>query len=375
MRRQARDYDPLMAGGQDVVVVGGGVIGCAVARELARRGARVRLFESRTVGAGATQASAGILAPYIEGHERGLLFDLGVRSLAMYDSFVREVGEESGLEIEYRRCGTLEVATDAAAAARLSRTAATEPHLRWLNAAEARAREGALAASMEGALFAAGHGYVAVPSLMDALAWAALRHGVQLEAAHRVTGVRANGRGVTISTEDGTSWSAGQVVIAAGSWAGQLDMADPAASHVRPVRGQLIRLHWRGAPLSHIVWGPDCYVVPWQNHTVLVGATVEDVGFDERTTAAGVRDLLDAVCELLPEAWGATFLEARVGLRPATPDGLPFLGASEQSDRIVYATGHYRNGVLLAPLTARLVADLIVDGKADPVLARLRPGR
>ena len=101
------------------------------------------------------------------------------------------------------------------------------------------------------------------------------------------------------------------MVIAAGSWAGQLDVDDGAASAVRPVRGQLLRLQWRGAPLHHIVWGPDCYVVPWQDSTVLVGATVEDVGFDERTTAAGVRDLLDAVCELLPEAWRATFLEAR----------------------------------------------------------------
>jgi glycine oxidase len=210
---------------------------------------------------------------------------------------------------------------------------------------------------------------------MDALAWAALRHSVQIEAAHRVTGIRTDPAGVAISTEDGTSWSAGHVVIAAGSWAGQLDVDDPAASAVRPVRGQLLRLHWRGAPLARIVWGPDCYVVPWQNSTILVGATVEDVGFDERTTAAGVRDLLDAVCELLPEAWGATFVEARVGLRPTTPDELPFLGPSERSDRIVYATGHYRNGVLLAPLTAQLVADWIVDGTEHAAFRALRPGR
>ena len=108
---------------------------------------------------------------------------------------------------------------------------------------------------------------------------------------------------------------------------------------------------------------------------VLVGATVEEVGFDERTTAAGVRDLLDAVCELLPEAWGATFIEARVGLRPATADGLPFLGPSSVSERIVYATGHYRNGVLLAPLTAELIANLISDDRVDPALESLRPER
>ena len=94
-------------------------------------------------------------------------------------------------------------------------------------------------------------------------------------------------------------------------------------------------------PLSHVIWGKDCYVVPWRDGTVLVGATVEEVGFDERTTAAGVRDLLDAVCELLPEAWGATFLEARAGLRPATPDALPIIGPSPSIEGVVYATGHY----------------------------------
>src|SRR5687767_9025921 len=179
-----------MSGGKDVVVIGAGIIGCAVARELARRGASVRLFESRTIGAGATQASAGILAPYIEAHERGLLFELGVRSLEMYDTFVADVSSESGLEIEYRRCGTLEVATDAATAARLRAAAAGDPALQWLDPASARGREAALASSIEGAALASVHGYVAVPPLMDALSWAALRHGVQIEAAHRVTRIR-----------------------------------------------------------------------------------------------------------------------------------------------------------------------------------------
>jgi glycine oxidase len=364
-----------MARRQDVVVIGAGIIGCSIARELGRRGMSVRMFEARTIGAGATQASAGILAPYIEAHDRGPLFALGVRSLGMYDGFVRAVSDDSGLKIEYRRCGTLEVAMDPATATRLQQSAAADPILRWLDAPSARGQEVALATSIEGALLASGHGYVAVPSLMDALAWAALRHGVQIEAAHRVTGIRPDQHGVTVSTDDGTSWAADRVVIAAGSWAGRLDIDDPAAATVKPIRGQLLRLQWRGAPLAHIVWGPDCYVVPWQNNTVLVGATVEDVGFDERTTAAGVRDLLDAACELLPETWRATFIEARVGLRPATADGLPLLGPSQRSDRVIYATGHYRNGVLLAPLTAELIADLIVEGRKDQALETLKPER
>ena len=129
--------------------------------------------------------------------------------------------------------------------------------------------------------------------------------------------------------------------------------------------GQLLHLGWHGRPIETIVWGPGCYVVPRTDGTVLVGATVEEVGFDERATSAGVRELLDAAGELLPESWGATFLGARVGLRPATPDDLPILGPDSRVPGVVYATGHYRNGVLLAPITARLIADWIADGAGD----------
>jgi glycine oxidase len=176
-------------------------------------------------------------------------------------------------------------------------------------------------------------------------------------------------------TSDGTDWTADAVVIAAGSWSGQLGLREAAARDVRPVRGQLLRLSWHGEPLTHVLWGPDCYVVPWLDGTVLVGATMEEVGFDERTTAAGVRDLLDAVCELIPEAWGASFVEARAGLRPATRDGLPIIGRSTEVAGVFYATGHFRNGVLLAPLTAQLVADLVLDGIADPALRATAPDR
>jgi glycine oxidase len=140
-----------------------------------------------------------------------------------------------------------------------------------------------------------------------------------------------------------------------------------AAVPVRPVRGQLVQLESPAPLLRHVIWGPDCYLVPWADGTLLVGATSEDAGFDERATAAGVRDLLEAVCELVPHAWQAGFTGVRVGLRPATPDELPIVGASARLPGLVYATGHYRNGILLAPLTARLVAALILEEHADPV--------
>jgi len=364
--------------GGDVIVVGGGVIGCAITQELARRGARVRLIEARTVAAGATRASAGILAPYIEGHERGPLFDLTLRSLALYDRFITSVTADSTVTVDYRRCGSLEIPADDDAADEMrcaaQQLAGTE--LQWLTADEARRLERGLPATIPGALLSPMHGYVAVPELIEALVWSALRHDAEIETGRRIVAIDPAGAGVTVRDDEGNSWQAPHVVVAAGSWTDEIRLPETPASAVRPVRGQLIRLTWNAPPLSHVIWGRDCYVVPWQDGTVLVGATVEEVGFDERTTAAGVRDLLEAVCELLPEAWGATFVDARAGLRPASADGLPVVGRSSTVPGLLYATGHFRNGILLAPLTASLVADLILENRdEDPALALMSPSR
>ena len=313
-----------MSGGQDVVVSGRGDHRLfAVARELARRGAGGPPVRSAVPsGAGATQASAGILAPYIEAHERGPAVRSG-RAIARpcTTTSSRDVSAESGLEVEYRRCGTLEVAIDASHGGPAARICdATDPALQWLDRRHRPGCEAALATSIEGAVARLGARLRGGPAADGRTVRG--RRSATASRSRPPTASPASGFSAPASrihTEDGTTWAADSVVIAAGSWSGQLHLEDTAASAVRPVRGQLLRLHWRGAPLDHIVWGPDCYVVPWRNNTVLVGATVEDVGFDERTTAAGVRDLLDAVCELLPEAWRATFIEARVGLRPATP--------------------------------------------------------
>jgi glycine oxidase len=354
-----------MSDAADVIIVGAGIIGCSIAHQLARRGARVRIFDARSVGAGATQASAGVLAPYIEAPRPGPLLDLAVRSLALFDEFIAGVRQDAGVGVEYRRCGTLEVALDGDEAARLQAAAGLLPDeasLAWIEPSDVPDVEPTLPTDTQGALLIRSHGYVGASQLAEALTWSALRHGADIETGRRIVGIRERASRLEVVSEDGMTWTADRVVVAAGSWLSQLGLDEPAAHAVRPIRGQLLRIEWDGVPPQRIIWGADCYVVPWANGSVLVGATVEDVGFDERTTAAGVRDLLDALCGLLPSAWRSTFREARVGLRPASSDGLPIIGPSERLPGVVFATGHYRNGILLAPITAAMVAEGVLDG-------------
>jgi glycine oxidase len=341
----------------DVIVVGAGVIGCAVARELSRRGMRVVVFESRTAGAGATQASAGVLAPYIEAPAEGPLQALTVRSLAMYDRFISELRRDTDVTIEYARCGTLEVAFDDASADRLKRLGewvrAVGVEAQWVDAAEVRDFEPA-AGPTAGGLLVPSHGYVRASQLTAALLDAARRAGAVFEPGRRVDRVDFTGDDVSVEAGD-ARYCARTLVVAAGSWSTALANA----TQVRPVRGQLLQLRASRSVLRRVLWSESCYMVPWNDGTVLVGATVEDVGFDERVTAAGVRDLLNAATTVLPALADATFVTARAGLRPATPSGLPVIERSSEHPSLISATGHYRNGILLAPVTAQLVADLI----------------
>ena len=360
----------------NVLVIGAGIVGCAVGHELAARGAVVRIVDMRDVGEGATQASAGVLCPHIEGHAAALL-QLGTRSLGMYDEFIAHVAHDSRQPIEYRRSGTLEVALTDDDAARLEATAAR--HVRngvaheYLDAAAARKLEPALSEAIAGALLVPTHGYVGVRSLIRALALGAAARGAAIEHATNVQRVAQNGARVQV-TIDGTTSEADAVVVAAGSWSSRIAIG-AAYPPVKPIRGQLLQLSCPAPPASRVIWGAHCYMVPWQDGSLLVGATVEDVGFDEGATVAGVRDLLDYACELIPGVWSARFAGVRVGLRPATEDELPIIGRSSAMPGVFYATGHYRNGVLLTPLTATCIADLVLEAREAPELALTRPAR
>jgi glycine oxidase len=349
-----------MAASPRVGIIGGGIIGCAVAYELVDRGASVTVFEGRAVAGGATQASAGILAPYIEGHEGGSLFDLTVRGLTEYDSFVARVRSATKVAFEYRRIGTLEIAdTEERAAtlrARVSARWATAAGLRWLDASELRQAATFVRTGSLGALRCSAHGYVSVSAFTEAMADAAARRGARIQTSTSVDRIGVQSEAVVVHARN-RSQHFDRVVICAGAWTPSIDPFDATAGRIKPIRGQLVRLQTTVA-IPQILWGEACYIVPWTDGTVLVGATSEDVGFDERPTSSGVRTLLTAAESLVPALSQATFVDVRVGLRPASSDGLPLLGPAADP-RVLYATGHFRNGVLLAPLTARLISDYV----------------
>ncbi len=361
----------------DVIVVGAGVIGLATGYEMSRRGARVLVLDARGIGQGATHASAGMLTPHTETDGLAPLWQLGVRSLDLYDAFVGQVREDSGMDVEYRRCGSLHLAVTAAQAADLEKRAR---HLQtagvpveMLDARQVRALEPNVQEDVEAAMLVPSHGYVAAGALAAAMHAAGTAQGMRV-AVERVLSVASHPAGIRVETQAGPI-HAPAVVMAAGSWVARVPVDGDPTLPIRPVRGQLLQLEWPAAPLSRIVWGPDCYLVPWRSGALLVGATVEEAGFDERATTAGVRDLLEAACDTLPQAWQAAFAGVRVGLRPATPDGLPVIGASSRLPGVFYAAGHFRNGVLLAPVTGVLVADLVLGQPTDVDLAPFRPGR
>jgi glycine oxidase len=216
------------------------------------------------------------------------------------------------------------------------------------------------------------HGYVGVATFMAALEEASGRRGARLDIMP-VARIESAG-GVRVHTGP-AHIDSDAVVVAAGSWSGGIPMPPAAPAPVRPVRGQILQFRFDSPPLTRIAWGSAAYLVPWTDGNLLVGATSEDVGFDDRVTEAGVAELRAAAADLLPASRTARFLEARAGLRPATPDELPIVGRSSTMRGVYYATGHYRNGVLLAPLTASLVADLVLEGHERPELALMRPDR
>ena len=363
----------------EVIVVGAGVIGCTIACELAKTGARIEVIETRTPGQGATRASAGILAPYIEGHSSETLRSLGKRSLDLYDGFIGRLCADSGDDIYYQRNGTFELAFSEQDVTRLKDLAAALNHeriaWRWVEPSQLADLEPHSNRNARGALLIPTHGFVAVTAMTLAAAQAAKKLGARFSTdtgAIRIFS-KSNDR---VGVETATSVrEADRVVLAAGSWSSKITVEGADPIPVRPIRGQLIQLQTDPGRISRVMWGPDGYLVPWPDGSVLVGSTVEDVGFDETPTQDAIEKLRAAAIALVPDLAGAAMSSVRTGLRPKGPDDVPILGRSRVVPGLIYSTAHYRNGVLFTPLTVQLVRDLVFDRDADPALTDLDPAR
>lgn len=356
----------------DVVVIGGGVIGLSVAWRAAQRGRAVCVIERGELGGGASHVAAGMLAPVTEADPGELaLLELGLRSAKAWPAFARGLEAASGLDAGLRRCGALVVARDGDEAAALDREHALRRELgldveRLLPSA-ARRLEPALAPTTRLALAVTGDHATDPRATVAALAEAVRREGVVVctgLAAERIQRDRAKITGVLLAGDGGVVRTE-QVVIAAGAWSGAIEGLPQVA--LRPVKGQIMRLRDpRGAGLlERIVRFEGGYLVPRGDGRYVLGATMEERGFDTTVTAGGIYQLLRDAGEIVPGVHELIVEETAAGLRPATPDNAPLLGADGEIDGLVWATGHHRNGILLAPLTAELVADAL-DGAAVP---------
>ena len=362
-----------------MIVVGAGIIGCTIAYELAKSGAPVHVIETRTPGQGATRASAGILAPHIEGHGSDLLRHLGKRSLDLYDGFMTRLRRDSGRDVFYQRNGTFELAFSDADVERLGDLSDTIRkdgiEANWIAPEDFGDIEPLASSSARGALLIPTHGFVGVTSMTLAAVAAAEKSGARFTVATGAISIYAlPGNRVGVQTSS-TKLEADRVVLAAGSWSSAItvDGADPVP--VKPIRGQLIQLQAEPGAIRRVMWGPDGYLVPWPDGSVLVGSTVEDVGFDEAHTLEAVAKLRAAATSLAPALAAVEMTGVRTGLRPKGPDDVPILGRSTAVPGLIYATAHYRNGVLFTPLTVQLVSDLVFDRPADPALRDLDPAR
>ena len=359
------------------------MIGLSCAWRLAQGGARVAVLERGEPGGGATRVAAGMLAPVGEltfGEPE--LLELTLAAARLYPEFVAELEAATGEGTGYERLGALHVALDRDEAAQLRRVhdlqRSLELEAEWLPPRRCRDLEPGLTPSFHGGVFAAGEAAVDPRALTRVLLAACAQQGVEVLAGtevvdgifegERIVGVRTAPRsGGHFDRAGGEELRADQVVLAGGAWSGAMAwLAEEARPPVRPVKGQVVELRSRGEePVArHILSSERVYLVPRADGRLVIGATVEEMGFDTAVTAGGVHELLREAYRLLPDVAEMEWVGATAGLRPGTPSNLPLVGPGA-IDGLILATGHYRNGILLAPLAAQAVTDLLSNRRSS----------
>ncbi len=361
----------------DTIVIGAGVMGSAIALRLAAAGQRVLVLEKSVPGAEASSAAAGILGPQVEAEQDGPLFRLTLASRDRYPDFIADVEERSGHATGYRRSGVVRAALDEHELRQLAlerdwqRRAGLSFEV--LSADECRRAEPALGPRVAGGLHFRDEAQVDAQALAQALPVAARRAGACFERAAVASVAIENGRAVGVRTDSGTI-PAAAVVLAAGAWTSLVAGSLLPPDAIAPVRGQMVLLAGAIAGSPHaVIFGPHGYLVPRDAGRVLLGSTMERVGFDKRVTAAGVASILAAALELAPDLADATLESSWAGFRPAPRDGLPLLGSLLPG--LFVASGHHRNGILLTPVSAELVAGAVLGRTPALDVTPFRPDR
>ena len=366
----------------DVVIIGGGVIGLAIARELSRRGVRdVTLIERAGLGAEASSAAAGMLAPQAEANHADAFFYLTCRSRDMYPGFAAELLTETGIDIELETTGTLYLGfTDHDAQelqARYQWQMKAGLPVQMLTPEAARELEPNIGPDVQFALKFPFDTQVENRRLVTALSVANQKAGVRLVTDTTVTSLNiSHGRISAVVTTSGTI-ATDNVVVAGGAWASMLGEPDKALPDIgiEPVRGQMLCFDANPPVARHVIYSPRGYVVPRRDGRLLAGSTTEFAGFDCRVTAAGIQSITNAALEICPVVSRLSLAASWAGLRPRAADGLPVLGPCAEIAGVFYATGHYRNGILLAPLTCEILASAITGHGSDPALGMFSPNR
>ncbi len=370
----------------DVIVVGGGVIGLSCAYHLAREGLRVTLLERGRCGGEASWAGAGMLeCP--SWHRDDTYLELIRRSLGMYPEFVEDLRERTRIDPEFVRCGSLTpLYTEQRMETARRQVELTMEHcgsagrglLQLLTADEAREREPALQLGddVRGVLHAPVAGQVRNPRLLKALLSACVQQNVTIRESQHVRELRREGDRVTGVRCESHDYTADHVVLAAGAWTPLIENRLRPQTPVYPVRGQMLLLATKPRLFTHLISRGHCYLVPRLDGHVLLGATEEhESGYEKRTTVGGLEALMERGRALVPALGEATLVRSWAGLRPGSPDRRPFLGPVPGMPGLWTATGHFRSGLILAPVTGRVIADLMVRGSTEIDLERLTPGR
>jgi glycine oxidase len=359
-----------------VAIIGAGVIGLGIAWRLAARGVAVEVFDRGAAGAGASHAAAGMLAACCEAEPgEDALVALGRESQARWPGFATELRQSSGIDVELRTEGTLVVALTADDQARIHHHLDYQKKLglplSWISAAETRRREPHLAGKLAGAVWSPQDHQVDNRKLAAALKVAAEKAGATIHEHTPVKEIEVVGPRVDgVVLEDGSKVAADVVVLAAGAWSrGIAGLPPDQRPPVRPIKGQMLSLKMDpAAPLiTHVVWAPGVYLVPRLDGRLIVGATVEERAFDTTLTAGGLLTLLEAAWRTVPAIEELPIDEMWVGHRPGSRDDAPILGPGP-AQGLIYATGHHRNGILLAPVTADAIARLVLDGTVESAI-------